>query len=316
MGLITQLFPSNYEAEKAIFWADPSYNPQFSYSAPIDANLLVTWGQPNLELEIPLRQLIQAHRYSPSRNPTVTTEHILQKVATFNSRLPTNDHLQVIFTDHMLSRSMIRGKTIYFRLPVSIDMNDFEALFLHEAESHYLRKVNHSHQSWNTHTFDEQDIRTTEEGLASLHTRFLTPTVCKPTIFLNYLAVLLASKYSFSKVYSELINLGLTPEKAWTTTFRTKRGLTNTAQPGGFTKDITYLKGIIEIWNAMINGDSRPQDFYRGRIPLHQLPTYRNLPLQTPLILPTIMDSIPNYLNTIATIGTSHHLAELAPYVI
>jgi len=49
-------------------------------------------------------------------------------------------------------------------------------------------------------------------------------------------------------------------------TIRQKRGLTDTSHPGGYSKDLVYFAGMIEVWRWLKERNFNPSDLYFGKI--------------------------------------------------
>ncbi len=75
---------------------------------------------------------------------------------------------------------------------------------------------------------------------------------------------------SFRDCFNFLVENHHLPDRAWTKAVALKRGLKNTSQPGGLTKEFIYFQGMIKIEEFVKNGDDL-KDLYLGKIGLDDL---------------------------------------------
>ena len=74
---------------------------------------------------------------------------------------------------------------------------------------------------------------------------------------------------SFVEMFKDLEKYISDPKRRWKYCMRSKRGLTDTSQKGGFFKDKAYLKGAYEILTNRSTIDFR--ELYSGKISLKDL---------------------------------------------
>jgi hypothetical protein len=82
---------------------------------------------------------------------------------------------------------------------------------------------------------------------------------------------------SFADLFTKLEEFVESPEYRWALCVRVKRGLQDTSQPGGFTKDILYLQGAVKIAQWLSKHDFNSSPLYIGKIAVEDLD--RCLPL-------------------------------------
>ena len=143
-----------------------------------------------------------------------------------------------------------------------------DRLVVHEIESHVLQTQNtkNSHTALAEFTkYGNQNLY--GEGLAiynEITTRKITPSAFE-MYYYRIKAVRNLHK-SFSEIY-ELLLENLNPQRAFIMTYRVKRGMRDTSQPGGFPKDAAYLLGYHEIENLI--GEKYPRKLlYATRSPI------------------------------------------------
>jgi len=145
--------------------------------------------------------------------------------------------------------------------------NNVKRLIVHEVESHALQRYNLKlldNQLLNLITFKDEVLYS--EGLA-VHNEIRTKTITKNALN-TYIARLTAVELkneSFRKIFN-ILKKSIPDENAFITTYRLKRGLSNTQFPGGFTKDAAYLLGYGTVSSFLTSG-GRIEDLYLFRVP-------------------------------------------------
>lgn len=94
---------------------------------------------------------------------------------------------------------------------------------------------------------------------------------------LRVLAVDWASRLPFSGVFENLVRKGVPEETAWALTQRVKRGLTDTGQPGCYTKDVSYFRGYLRVKEFMRDGGAWEDLMKYGKVSMAHLPALRAL---------------------------------------
>lgn len=204
-----------------------------------------------------------------------------------------NEKLQAVFPDAGIRVMMSDGITAdaaagtdYIKINENSMFNqqDLDILEVHEGWVHLGTTLNGMNQPYCTYLHKGPPSATvTQEGLAVL-TEIMTlrASPVRLTKLMNRVrAVTLAEEgANFHEVFDYLVQHGLNNDDAWTIAARVFRG--SAPNLGPFTKDITYLKGFILIFNFMrlaINRgklDSLPMLFC-GKINLEDIRTYAEL---------------------------------------
>lgn len=314
---INSVKPLNLQEERAKFFNDTNYNPQFTYTNPIDPATLQVWGEPKQAyFEHSARMMeywntVGKNITPTSRSPKVTPEFINAQVQAFNERYQLKDPVTTIFSDSTVARCMLKGNTLVMRSNLEYTENTFRDVLRHELETHYLRRHNHVLQPWGNQKFPDPVFRRTEEGLANLHTFLFRQKKLLYKSYRMYISTYIAQHGSFAEIFHRMIQLEIAPEIAFLLAVRTKRGLTDTSQPGGLTKDISYLEGSVAVWNWIMHPEHDPHDLYLGRMSVDQIAELKPLSTTEGLLYPSFFEDMPRYKELIAEIGTINQFDEL-----
>lgn len=312
MNIISRVNPVNIAEERAKFWQDHTYNPQFEYANTFKSEDLYIWGKPKtLYYEHALQMMEKYPLVRQEDQPEYVTEaEILAAVDQFNQRYDLDEKITVEFSPTLVSKCKVVGMSLLFLTPITYTRTKFEDLLRHELETHLLRKINHRRQGWQLPLTPEQDLRRTEEGLAGLHTHLFRQNKMFTRSFLTYIAAYTAQQGSFVDVFNQLKSFNVSNQSAWRIAVRTKRGLRDTTQPGGLTKDITYFEGAVLVWQWLQNPAHSPQDLYLGRLSVDQIAEYKNQALAKPYI-PSFMEDVATYHQHLSEIGEINEFNKL-----
>lgn len=158
-------------------------------------------------------------------------------------------------------------KQLYIGSSVKRNQNNIKRLIVHELESHVLQKRNirESHNPL-LKLITYKDRMLYVEGLAVFN-EFETNTITKSAydIYRARLEAVEYSHQSFRQIYDKL-KKDISEDKAFLTAYRVKRGLGNTAHPGGLPKDAAYLEGFVLI-NKMKKDGEDIEKLYLYRVP-------------------------------------------------
>ncbi|MBD3279385.1 MAG: DUF1704 domain-containing protein [Candidatus Pacebacteria bacterium] len=290
---VRDLIPTNLQQEKAKFFAaDFNYQPQLSYAKKIDTQQLAQqYGLPKQKY-LDLAQEIIDRAYH-DRNESEILKTFGKKISQPQAHQRIKDFLQVHglaarfqikWSADFLSMISINKNTIKLRQPFNLREQQLTGALYHEIGTHALRRVNYEQQPWykkkKKHGFS--NYLKTEEGLASLHSLIPRDFKLARKTALAYLAVQHAQQNSFTQLWQFLTPYIDDPDKRWIFAVRRKRGLTNTSQPGGFTKDILYLEGLVTVWQYLQKHQFNPTTLYFGKMALEDIekaiamkPTFR-----------------------------------------
>lgn len=300
--IIKDTTPLNLLEQKELFFENQDYNPQFIYSRTFTPEELSIWGQPKEHLFNHAEKML--NQPFETKDEAIISEAFIKKtVDEFNQKYHLDQPISVDFSPHFLSRCRITADTIYFQQPIQYTESKFADLMRHELETHMLRRLNNQLQPWKNTEFPDPYFRKTEEGLAGLHTHLFRDNKIVRKSYLTYSAVYLAQHVPFTEIFAFLRAHRVGPQTAWLIAVRSKRGLRDTSQYGGLTKDLSYLEGMIEVWRWLSDSKNSPYDLYLGRIGLHQLEELKPVAVTEGLRYPSFFDNIEQYRSLIAQIG-------------
>ncbi len=199
---------------------------------------------------------------------------------------------QVSVREHTVARVTVGGKTVHIRSGALFPRASLRALIAHEIETHVLTAENGAQQTYDLFRRGCAGYLDTQEGLAVYNQNKFLPEHDEKRLgpARNILAVAYALEHSFAETRRHLEQeLGYDPEKALNKTVELKRGLSDTAEPGGFTKGIVYFRGLRAIEQFLSQGEDVHR-LYIGKIAMEDLPLIAQVPgIKKPLILPEFL---------------------------
>lgn len=278
---LSDLTPTNYLAEKARFLNDPTFNPQFTYLKTFDQEALIEHGLPQAEYLTLAQKIVDEtfgrftkEQLQAERGALLDQETVSRAVKEFLAAHQLEERFSIVWSADFVSRAAVNGSEVRLRLPCAIHEEDLEGLLFHELGTHVLRRINYEQQPWykKKSQFGFGPYLKTEEGLAALHALHHRPLplVHRPAI--NYLAVEKAQHGSFLEVWQFVKQYVVDDESAFTITFKKKRGLADTSQPGGFTKDLVYFEGLVDITRFLTTHNFPVKELYFGKLAYQDIP--------------------------------------------
>lgn len=280
MSFLSLLIPTNLLSEKEKFFKDENYDPQFIYTDQIPEKKLVTYGHPSPEY-LQLAQEIVSKAYF-GRNEQdlmmlegreVSKEKVEQTVKSFLQMHKLENRFQIKWSSSYVTRAAMNKNTVKLRLPADFRKEGLLGMIYHEIGTHAIRRVNYEEQPWfgKKKSFGFSNYLKTEEGLASINT--LVPKSFKSAYntALRYLAVSKAQQSSFSSTWRYMKQYVQNPDRRWDIVYRQKRGLKDTSKPGGYTKDLTYFGGMIDVWQYLEMNEFDPTQLYYGKLSIDDI---------------------------------------------
>ncbi|XP_026156879.1 uncharacterized protein KIAA0895 isoform X2 [Mastacembelus armatus] len=270
--ILTAIKPSNVEKEKVKFFkSDFNYNPQFEYSNPVSPLVLAQHNNASDHflaqavhiMELALQRYGSYEKFEQATGGKLLTKgRIWHNVKKYMEKEGCIGEIVVQVTDDLLSRAsmtVVNGRPTLTINSSTAREHWLEGMLRHEIGTHYFRGINNCHQPWSScvgrRKHNLKPLNPTEEGLASIHSVLFRkdPTLWRAALL--YYTVYQASHMSFSQVFHNLGQFVQDPNTRWDYCVRAKRGQTDTAQPGCFSKDQVYLDGILKIlrYRAKIN---------------------------------------------------------------
>lgn len=289
MVQLHQLVPLNYREEKARFFSDHSYNPQFIYSSPISADDLVTYGHPKEALLQLADTLVHRHPKIPTDTSKVLTQsEVTDRVATYISQYASLQGYKIHWSDNYIVRASVRDAEIRLHTQATFTEQSLIGLLHHEIGTHALRRHNDTLQPWHgmRKKFTLSPYLSTEEGLAVLHGLIANDHPSLAAVALRYLAVQKALHSSFAETHAWVAQYSDDAEMRWMITLKQKRGLEDTAQPGAYTKDLVYFEGAMMVWRWLVEHITELPLLYAGKIALLDAPRLKEIARLQKIVLP------------------------------
>lgn len=154
------------------------------------------------------------------------------------------------FSPHIVS---VGYKSVSIGAAVKRFECNVDRLIVHEIESHAIQTQNMKNSPTPLSEFVKYgNQHLYGEGLAvynEITTRKITPSAFE--IYFNRIKAVRLLDKSFREIYESLCE-DLDPKRAFVMTYRVKRGMRDTAEPGGFPKDASYLLGYHEVENLVL----------------------------------------------------------------
>ena len=296
MSLLSSLIPLNLETEEAKFAHDQTYNPQFVYGQVFSPKALTRTGLPQEKYYLLAQKYlndIAPQLPPPTKIKALSPRRISKITRALFQQLGLDP--PIIHWQKMLSVAKRKDDTLIFAKNLPISQSMLQGVLAHEVQTHLLRSYNQSLQTL-PRVLPSAYVRT-EEGLASLNSKFVRQQIDFRSSCYRYLACSWSQTMSFAQVFARLQQTAqFNFKKAWYFTLRAKRGLQDTSQPGGLTKDIVYWEGTLQVLDWLLQSGNSLKDLYLGKISLEQVPLYRSQAVREDLIYPTFIDQQAEYL--------------------
>lgn len=275
MSLIKKVTPLNLLQEKGKFFSDQTYNPQFIYENKLDDKTLSKYGLPQpqyLDLAKTILNKVGVDHSKESFNKLngqlLTQKEVTQKTRSFLEIHQLQDRFKIVWSKSFVARATMTSDTIKLKQGAEFRTLDLLSMLYHEIGTHGLRRINYEQQPWyrKKKKYNFENYLKTEEGLAGLHSLFPLDFQYAYYPALSYVSVAYANEHSFAETWDFLTQYIDNLEKRWEKTFRYKRGLMDTSKSGGFTKDLVYFEGMIEVWNYLKRNDFNLSKLYLGKM--------------------------------------------------
>ncbi|XP_060051857.1 putative tyrosine carboxypeptidase MATCAP2 isoform X2 [Erinaceus europaeus] len=262
--ILTAIKPTNLEKEKLKFFkSDYTYNPQFEYANPYLPSVLAKHSHASdqfLKQSINIMELTLQKYGSYEKFEQATGGSLLSKtriwshVRRYMLKEGCLGEIVVHLTEDLLSRASMTVVNGCPTLTINVSTareHWLEGMLRHEIGTHYFRGINNLQQPWNSWSgrkkHELKPNNPTEEGLASIHSVLFRKDPFLWRAALLYYTVHQASHMSFCELFRDIGKFVKDPNTRWDYCVRAKRGWTDTAQPGCFSKDQVYLDGILQI---------------------------------------------------------------------
>ena len=315
MSLIQKLTPTNLEEEKQKFFdKNFNYNPRFRYANEVNPSWLTRYGLPEPDLLNLAAKIVQTAKQTrpPSEGEFIRTGEVYKLVDRFLKMHRLDKRYQVIMDPTIHTVASATSNLIKLYPEAKFTRNTILSTIYHEIGTHVLRRVNYEKQPWykKKKRFGlTTNYLKTEEGLAVIHGRLPKNNKLADNIALKYLAVAQAQKLSFKDLFAWLEPYVVNPTKRWRLTVRLKRGLADTGQPGGFTKDLLYFAGLVKVWRWLKKHDFQIDDLYYGKVAIEDLAIAKELnPNYRPILPSFYLADKDKYRQQVLEIGRANFL--------
>lgn len=173
-----------------------------------------------------------------------------------------------------------KKRNIYIRRDATFYKESFQSLLAHEVDTHAIRMENALQQTYNILSRGPYYLET-EEGLAIYNQmQFLTKQQQKYYLpALNYIKTTRMHEHAFADgaktSIMELLRRDVSSRetyllKVFRSIFRAKKGIGDTSQGGGYTKDLAYYRGYLKVKSYVAGGGSLA-NLYIGKVHLDDM---------------------------------------------
>ncbi len=280
MSLIQQLTPSNLLEEKEVFLADQNYNPQFRYEDPVSKDKLAKYGHTSTAMAELAQSILDKTYFGRNeqdlvalQGPLVPHKDVTEKVSSFLALHNLQDRYKIVWSSSFVSRATISSDTIKLRSTSEFRTEDLLGMLYHEIGTHAIRRINYEQQPWfkKKNKLGFSNYLMTEEGIASLHSLLPKTFQMAYSSAIRYVAVSYAQTHTFAELWKYLGKYIQDDETRWMVTFRQKRGVADTSQGGGFTKDLVYFEGLVRVWKWLSQHNYDITPLYFGKMALEDV---------------------------------------------
>lgn len=309
---LSHVVPTNYLEEKAKFFADHTYNPQFTYKSDIDELKLSSYGLPKPNLTALASKIVGKSSMSGQyglHDQELSTAEVDSKIREYLHNHKIADHYRIKRSANYIVRISICKGEIRLRKDARFFLGEFQSVLNHEIGTHVLRRINDERQPWfNKRTlYHMSNALPTEEGLASINALIAAESYVARSVAIRYLATQYALTHSLAEIWQFLTPYILDEETRWLVSFRQKRGMKDTSAMGAFTKDIVYFEGLYEVWRWLRLNDWNAAKLYIGRVSTADANRLYPLCTQSDLLLPDCMTSSEEYAQKVEQIGIDNN---------
>jgi len=190
--------------------------------------------------------------------------------------------------DNMVSDAVAgKNNRLFLRKGALFSDSRLDNLIVHEIETHILTAENGKNQKFELFNKGFANYLETQEGLAiyNIISKNKEEKYLYIAISLVY-AVNMALKHSFIDIFEKMLSFKIPPERAFRTALKVKRGIENTEDPGGFTKDFLYYKGYKKI-KDYVDRSGKIKDLYIGKFSIDDIELIRQISeIKDPKYLP------------------------------
>jgi len=149
-----------------------------------------------------------------------------------------------------------------------------KTLIAHELETHAVKLANGKEQKYGIFQLGTAGYLKTEEGIATIMKRLVMKTKLMWRSALKYYLMNIALTYDFVNTFIKAQEFLTDPEDIWNYVYRLKRGISDTSNPGVFTKD-QYFGWTIDTAQELVRLNTNDLSFiFNGKGKIHELKKY------------------------------------------
>jgi hypothetical protein len=322
VSILQRLTPYNLLEEKHKFLEDQTYNPFFHYDDPVDDDVFTRYGVPKPHLVELAEEIVKKTFFARNeqdilmnQGQIITHSEVTKRTEAFLEMHNLDSIYKIVWSASFVSRATINADTIKLRSTAEFRQQNLLGMLYHEIGTHALRRYNYQQQPW----FKKKKKNgfsgylKTEEGLASLHSMLPMQFKSAYSTALRYLAVNYARDHSLVELWHYLSEYIQDIETRWMVTFRQKRGITDSTKGGGFTKDLVYFEGMLEIYNWLKQNDFDLAKLYIGKIAHQDVELAKSLSPNFKPVLPSFYTlNKTEYRKKIIEIGQANSFDQMA----
>jgi alpha-L-glutamate ligase-like protein/uncharacterized protein (TIGR02421 family) len=239
------------------------------------------------EVEVAHQLYENKKKYKVSNN--IYSDKKVAKIFTDFLKKSGLSHWKVQIKENMIGNcSVNKSNTIFIKKGSKFNETRVKKLIAHEIETHIFTAENGKKQPYKIFQYGTANFLETQEGLA-IYNQEKTLGYDNDHYFasINLITCDLILNRSFAESFQALTEMGIKEQKAINFILKTKRGVGDTSQPGGFAKQAIYTRGALKIDNFVKNGGLLPE-LYIGKISLDILDDCKKIKsLNPPIHIPS-----------------------------
>lgn len=186
-------------------------------------------------------------------------------------------------------RTTAKTKRVMVDPVIETNAERIKKTIIHEIMTHVLRSQNGYSTGFDTFAKPNLiEYLDTEEGLALYNEELygvLRNIDLKRKAAQTY-AIYLSETMSFREVFNAMS--AVYPERnAFATVFRAKRGMSDTSKPGGYYKDVSYIRGFLKVRRFLKDNEIGYRNLYAGKLGIDHLYLVEEGIIPKPQIVPS-----------------------------
>ncbi len=239
--------------------------------------------------EVKIAEVLQTNKKKYKTSSKVYSDRKVAKIFSDFLKKSGLNNWKVQIKENMIgSCSVNKSNTIFIKKGSKFNENRVKKLIAHEIETHIFTAENGKKQPYKIFQFGTANFLETQEGLA-IYNQEKTLGYESNHYFaaINLITCDIALNNSFTEAFAKLKSLGISDQKCINFILKTKRGVGDTTQKGGYAKQAIYTRGALMIDDFVKNGGSL-SELYIGKISLDILEDCKKIKsLNPPIYVPS-----------------------------